>query len=347
MSIVPRLPAFALLAVVYALSLSPAALSAEPLHDGDVGVLTGIYRLPDSTEGAHLVPAGRLAWSMTAIKSSHATIERGPGELLQLDGETTRFEIDVALRASERIEIGLQLPYLRHSSGSLDSLIDSWHSLIGVSGGDRTRQPQDAIGFLYESGDRTLLDVTRASDGIGDLRLYGAWQIQDRPDRRIAIRAGVTLPTGSADQLHGSGGVNWNLGLVADYDLGRIAEGPRLTAFYRAYVNALSEPEFLADIHRDVVGQLSAGFGLELSQRIELRLQAMARSPVYDSAIEILGDPALTLTLGANVTLSPGYVLSLGITEDIKVNSAPDVAFQLGIRYRPSVRNQTVDAGSP
>lgn len=335
MSISRHPPALATPALLCAAlsALSPAA--AEPLFDGDVGVLTGIYRLPDSTEGARLVPAGHLAWSLTSVVSSHATIERGPNELLQLDGETTRFEFDVAFRATERIELGLQVPYVRHSSGNLDSLIDRWHSVIGVSGGDRTRQPEDAIGFLYESDGSPQLDVRRGSDGIGDVRLYGAWQIQDRPDRSLAIRAGVTLPTGKAEELHGSGGVNWNLGLVADYDLGRIAEGPRLSAFYRVHVNGLSEPEFLAEIHRDFVGQISAGFGLELTRRTEIRLQALARSPIYDSSIEILGDPAITLTIGANFRFTPSYVLSLGIAEDIKVNSAPDVAFQLGIRYRP------------
>lgn len=324
----------ALTALFAALPATPPA-AAEPLYDGDVGVLTGIYRLPDSTEGATLVPAGTVAWSLTSVKSSHATIERAPGELLELDGETTRFELDIAFRATGRIELGLQLPYLRHSSGSLDSLIDSWHSVIGVTGGDRTRQPEDAIGFLYETDEATRLDVTRGSDGVGDLRLYGAWQLQDSPTRSVAIRAGVTLPTGKAEELLGSGGVNWSLGLVGDYDLGRIAEGPRLTAFYRIHVNRLGSPEFLADIHRDFVGQLSGGFGLELTRRIEFRLQAMARSPVYDSSIEILGDPALTLTVGANFKLTPRYVLSLGIAEDIKVNSAPDVAFQLGVHYQP------------
>mgnify|MGYP000054793850 CR=1 FL=1 len=45
---------------LFAIALSPT-LRAEALYDHDNGPLTGIFGIPDSTEGAVLAPAGRRA----------------------------------------------------------------------------------------------------------------------------------------------------------------------------------------------------------------------------------------------------------------------------------------------
>ena len=81
---------------------------------------------------------------------------------------------------------------------------------------------------------------------------------------------------------------------------------------------------------------MSTGIGYWLAPAIEARLQAIARSALYDSNIEILGQSSVWIMLGANFRLSDNYELSLGVAEDIKVRSAPDVSFQLGLRYRPT-----------
>jgi hypothetical protein len=42
-----------------------------------------------------------------------------------------------------------------------------------------------------------------------------------------------------------------------------------------------------------------------------------------------------TITFGGNIRLSPQSTLSIGVSEDVKVRSAPDVAFQLALHYQP------------
>ena len=72
-----------------------------------------------------------------------------------------------------------------------------------------------------------------------------------------------------------------------------------------------------------------------MSRRIQLNAQSTLRTAVYDSDIEKLGEMSWTLTFGGNIRLTRQFVLSLGVSEDIKVNSAPDVSFNVGLRYRP------------
>ena len=57
------------------------------------------------------------------------------------------------------------------------------------------------------------------------------------------------------------------------------------------------------------------------------------RSAVYDSAIAAMGEVSATLSVGASFRLSERYQLALAVGEDVKPDSAPDVSFQVGLRY--------------
>jgi hypothetical protein len=285
-----------------------AASAAEPLPDPDNGALSGTFYFPDSTEGASLVPKGRHAFSMYAITSSHSTNEDNGEEMLTLDGETTRVEFRYRYGISERLEIGVRLPYVWHESGSLDSFVESWHQAFGLPSGSRVRREEDQLEFSYLDTTGTQFDFQRNSNGVGDLRFIAGWRLTDGPNHRSALRFGLKLPTGDSDDLHGSGG----------------------------NVNFVGEPDLLPDRYNEIIGQFSTGAGFQLSDSIELRLQAVARSATHDSSIEILGQDSAWLTFGGNIRLSANYELSLAITEDLNVRAAPDFSFLIGLQYNPA-----------
>ena len=81
---------------------------------------------------------------------------------------------------------------------------------------------------------------------------------------------------------------------------------------------------------------MSAGIGFQVSDRIELRLQGASRSALYQSETRNLGGSATTLTFGRNILVFDHYELSLGVSEDVDARTAPDVAFQIALRYRDS-----------
>lgn len=312
---------------------SLAATGAEPLHDPDNGALSGTFHFPDSTEGASLVPRGRHAFSVFTVTSSHSTNDDRGIEMLTLDGETTRLELTYRFGLGDRLEIGLRLPYVWHESGSLDPFVENWHQAFGLPLGSRVRRENDQLEFSYQDASGTQFDYQSNSNGIGDLRLIAGWRLTDGPNHSSALRFGVKLPTGSSDEFHGSGGTDISVGIAGDWK--QLFGLSKLNGFYRAHVNYIGEPDMLPDRYNEFIGQFSTGVGYQLSESFELRLQASARGANYDSGLEMLGQDAAWITFGGNIRLTKNYELSLAVSEDLNVRSAPDISFLIALRYKP------------
>lgn len=305
--------------------------AADVLHDHDNGPLTGIFGLPDSTEGGALTDVGSLAWTALVTTSSHSIEEAAGSEALVFDGETTRMELRLLYGLSSRLELGVELPYMWQQSGSLDSAIDGWHSFFGLPDGARANRPRDVLEYLYLDEAGTQLNIAQNSHGIGDLRLFAGYRVSTESNHRTALRFGVKFPTGSAVDLHGSGGTDVSVGFAGDIE--SLWGSERLSGFYRLHAMYLGEPEWLADRYQEWAGQLSGGLHYRVSQAIALAVQGTVRSALYDVDVDSLGDPAATITFGGSVQMSDRWQLELAVGEDIRVGSGPDVSFQLGLRY--------------
>lgn len=310
-----------------------AAVPANPLHDHDNGPLTGIFGLPDSTEGALLAADGEFAWAALVTTASHSIAETSGGETFVLDGESTRAELRLRYGLGSRLEIGIELPWMWQQSGSLDSAIDSWHQFFGFPDGARDDRPTDVLEFSFVDAAGQQLNVNQNSNGIGDVRLFAGYQLESTGAHRTAIRLGVKIPTGAGEDLHGSGGTDLSLGIAGDWL--SLAGSERFSGFYRLHVAYLGEPEWLADRSEEWAAQVSGGVNFKVTPRISLAVQSTLRSALYDAEVDGLGDPAMTLTFGGKVQMSDRWQLELAVGEDIKVGSGPDVSFQLGLVYNP------------
>jgi hypothetical protein len=317
--------------LIIACSLHTAAATADALPDRDNGPLSGLFGFPQSREGSRLKPAGNDAWEMYVSVSSHSMREMNDGESLLLDGETRRLGLTYRRGISEKLELGLELPWVFHESGSLDSFIDGWHSAFGLPRGIRDERPQDQLLFRYRDADRQF-SLNRNTHGLGDVRLLGGWQLGHTRNSSSALRFGVKFPTGDSKRLLGSGSMDLSLGIAGD---GRHLIGVEsLGGFYRVSVIWLGAPELLAHRDRRVVAQLSAGVGYELNRRTTLALQTLVRSAIYDSAISPLGDVAASLTIGVRLRLPQDYALSLAVGEDVRSGTMPDVTFAISLQKR-------------
>lgn len=312
-------------------SFGAAPAIADVIYDRENGPLTGIFGLPSSTEGSLPAPAGSHVWDLSLMSSSHAIEQQSDDERLVLDGETTRIALVYRYGLGERLQLGFELPLVSHQSGSLDSFIDSWHDLFDLPEGNRPGRPRDLLEFSYANGGGDSIFFNENSTGIGDIRLLAGWQLSQDAKRSSALHLGVKLPTGDSETLRGSGAVDISIGIAGDYD--GLWGSERLNGFYNASAVFIGEPDLFADRYNDVVGQLWAGLGYRLTPGVELRVQTGLRSALYDSDLENLGEASATITFGGNFRLSDRVRLSFAIGEDIKVSSAPDVTFLLGLQY--------------
>lgn len=318
-----------LVAPVLLLFASQALAEVLPHHDS--GPLTGIFGFPESTEGGKVVERGQYRWNASIVVASHNIDETRASEVFRLDGESTRLAFTYQRGLWNRLDIGIEVPYVWHQSGSLDSIIESWHDFFSFPDGPRSIREQDQLEFFYADSQQNLIDISNNAHGIGDVRVVAGWQLSTSENRSTALRLGIKLPTGSGDELLGSGGTDLSLALASDYD--NLWGNPKTSGFYRASLTILGRPDLLANRYKNVVGQLSIGLGYRAHRNVDLRLQSRIRSAVYDSKIENLGETSMALVFGTDLRLSDRYRLTLSVSEDVKVDSAPDVSFQIALVY--------------
>ena len=315
------------------LLLAAGVTKADTLPEDDNAPLTGGFGLPGIEEGGTLLAPGKFRFGASFITASHAIVEQRGDETLILDGESARFSVDMRVGLTDEIEVGVEIPWVGHTSGNLDSLIDTWHDIFQLPEGSRDNRPQDVLEFTYVDDSGQVIDFTNSANGLGDIRIYAGFDIDSTDTHNRAFRVSAKLPTGDAGRFLGSGGFDLAIGIGGDIE--RVGNREGFDAFYRASVAYVSQPDFLANRYNDYIGQVSGGISIDLNQRYQLNAQSTLRTAVYDSDIEKLGEMSWTLTFGGNIRLNRWAVLSLGVTEDIKVNSAPDVSFNIGLRYRP------------
>jgi len=195
--------------------------AAQALPDHDNGLLTGIFGFPESTEGSQNIGRGQHGWDTSLIIASHNVDETRDGEDFRLDGETTRLAFAYRYGLSDKLDISIEVPYLRHEPGNLDSFIDDWHDILRFAGGGaRATREQDQLEFFYADSQATLVDVTNHASGISDIRLLAGWQLSKSEGHNTALRLSIKFPTGDSNELLGSGGTDVSLGLAGDVETG-------------------------------------------------------------------------------------------------------------------------------
>lgn len=300
----------------------------EPLALANRHPLVQVYGLPEARGGAVLA-AGQSRWRAGYDVASHFVVEDRGAEALILDGETQRLELGAQFGLGRRWEAGFSLPLLRHGGGNLDSFIEGWHNVWGLPDGDRPDYPRNRIAYRYSRNGVELLDFQRARGGVGDLRLNAAYSLFEGADSALALVGNLKLPTGDAGRLTGSEGTDFSLALAATRE--RLWD----TALsVNASIGALrlGRGDVLEMRQKDAVAFGSAGLSWAGGQNWRLKAQVDAHTAFYRSDLRALGGDSVQLLLGGSVQVTPRWVLDLALSEDIAVDTAPDVVFQLALR---------------
>ncbi len=313
-----------------ALPFCPAAALAfepEPFATRNLNPLVQIHGLP-SAKGGRIAAPGETLVLLNGNLASHFANRREGDEAILLDGETHRLDLHLRRGFRSGLEVGVEIPYMRHSGGFLDNFIDGWHDATGLPGGGRGRVPRNQINFAYRHQDEVQRLLDRSAAGLGDIRLTAGLRLFEREESDfVALRAGLKLPTGDSDRLTGSGAPAFSLAL----------DGTRLgdpwSLFASGGVLLSAKGDILAERRRTVVGFGSVGAAWRPWQRLALKAQLDGHTPFYRSDLVPLG-ASVQIVLGGTVALSERTTLDLALVEDLIVYSAPDVVFHLALRTR-------------
>jgi hypothetical protein len=310
------------------------AASPEPFRTQNQSPLIQIYGLPFIGPAA-LLPAKTLDAALVMDLANNYVQDSNPRENILLDGESTRITLQLRYGIARGWECTANIPYVFLSGGFLDGFIEGYHNLFGFPQGGRDQAPKNRLLYQYEKDGRERLQVEGSSSGLGDIRLGAGWQVfgEEGKSSALALRASLKLPTGDPGDLHGSG--SWDLAVwtVASQDW-KIKHG-RLNLFEAAGAMGMTDGDVLEDQLRNLVGFGSLGIGWSPWRRITLKIQANGHTPFYkDSDLRELSASSVQLIMGGTLAFSDRTTLDLAVTEDIIVNTSPDVVFHLALQRR-------------
>jgi len=283
-------------------------------------------------EPARLLPTGRLSSRLGVDIASNATLSDSANESILFDGESYVTTFGLRYGIAERLQIGIDLPWVAHSQGSFDNFVQDWHKFFGLPNGDRSRLPDDELTYAYANagGDQLLLDDE--TSGVGDVRLLIAWQLLANQQSAASLFTSIKAPTGDADDLAGSDGWDISIGLSGQRDFNLAHGNASIWAGFGG--SWLGDGEVLENQAEDWAANAWLGAGWSPLDWLGLKLQLDSHSALYDSALDELGNPPLILTLGGTLGFSDKTSLDISVGEDLAVNASPDVTFHLNLSHK-------------
>lgn len=307
----------------------PATTFADPLPVRDQNPLLAGFALPTAHSpnvGENVTPDSPWTLDTTLYWGSSAIVQRVGDESLTVDAETREVRIGVTRSLPHSFALRVELPWRETTGGSLDGFIDDWHDTFGLPDGARSSLPRDRLHMFYRRRGVTQLDTARSSQGIGDMQIEIGKQLVSTNASHVAGWFGIKLPTGDGADFTGSGSVDVSGSVAGEHRF-----GSRYALFGQVGAAWLGEGERFEGLQRDLVWSAIAGVSARLWQPLTLIAQFDAHSAVYeDTSVDFLDDAGI-LTVGGTICFSESFLISLSVSEDIVVESSPDVVFNVGL----------------
>lgn len=324
-----------LLALLF-LPLRAYSAPITPFHTQNQSPVALIFGLPAAGDAA-ILPKGEFGAILAVDIANNFASDATNGELILLDGENYRINLALRYGIAARVEGGIDIPYVGIGGGIFDRFIEGWHDFFGLPQEGRPQAPRNRLLYSYVKDGRTRLLLDDSGSGLGDIRLSGGIQLYDdgRPNpRQVALRASLKLPTGESSGLRGSGSTDFALWLTAADDCGLPALG-HLTLFGAAGGMAMTDGDVMRDQQRHLAGFGTLGLGWGPAEWIDFKAQLSGHTPFFrKSGLRELNEPALQLLVGGTLRFSDKTSLDIGVSEDVAINTSPDVALHLALRRR-------------
>jgi len=249
---------------------------------------------------------------------------------IYLDGETQLVLMNFRYGLSRNFEIGTQISYVHHGKGVTDQFIYDFHQTFHLPQGRRGSSALNEFRYVYmqDSVHKTILD--KAVGGMGDVQLFAGKQIvtaENIPGLSVSIRGGVKLPTGNPVRFTGSGSADIWGQVLGQYQLNVFG----LPFFLSSSGGGLLLGDYsqLSDIQKHVVAFGSAGAAIQPWDWLSLQSQIDWHSPFYRSGFDQLGLFSAQIIFGGSIHLKRRVTITAGVSEDLAISTATDVAFYL------------------
>lgn len=271
-------------------------------------------------------------FGLTLDIANHADAGTSAQEAFAIDGETYFVTLSWRHRVLNRLELGVDLPFVAHADGFLDNAISSWHDAFGMSNSKR-EGPSNQLGFRYARDGIEQHELNSPSSGIGDIQLSAALSVKEASHAggtSVSLRSSIKLPTGDAENLHGSGAADFSLGVYASDTCTLFGHSLDLSGFFGGLF--LGNGKVLTDIQRSAVPFAGVAASWRATERLGLVLQLYAQGAYFDSGLEELGGESIQLAVGLNYQpMRRAVSLKFAVVEDVAANATTDFGLHFAI----------------
>jgi len=253
---------------------------------------------------------------------------------INIDAEVSRLTIDLRYGFFEKLEAGLEIPYISLSRGYLDNLVEDFEDGIGART-PRSRERQGSYNYNYSFiyNNQDLINKKRASEGLGDIVLKAKYLLAQADEYslmpNVSLRSAFKFPTGSKKDLIGSGEYDFGLGVIADKSFFK-----RICFYSGASVVFIKKPSFFSvlGMKKEIYsGMIGAEYFF--TNRFSMIAQITGNSTPYPSSeTNALDNDALDFGLGVNYRFKEkeNVTWHFAFTENIKAASSADISFDTG-----------------
>jgi len=303
--------------------------NATPFSIKNLNPFILVYGLP-LTEPAELKTQGNHASAISLDIVNNSILTSRDNESISLDGETYRLAYIYRHSLNHNTEIGVEVPWLAHNRGFMDNFIEGWHDTFGLTNSERNKTPSNNLNYQYSLNNSPVTTINSATQGIGDIRLFAARQLQKTADSALSLHLSLKLPSGDTEQLHGSGATDVSASVA---HIKRNWFSPlQLTSFTNAGLLFLGKGDVLTNMQNRLVGFGSTGLIWDNHHLIDLKAQLDFHSSIYDSGLDQLGSNTIQLTVGGSIHFNPTNRLDIGVGENLFTDTTPDFIINLVLK---------------
>ncbi|MDM8160363.1 DUF3187 family protein [Labilibaculum sp. K2S] len=265
--------------------------------------------------------------------ANNATSAQINEEAIYLDGEMYRNELFLSYGLLSKLDVGVVIPIVKHSSGVMDSFISDWHDAFNLPGKSRKVMPAYSLNYFFMEEEEIVFEMNESKLSFGDISVSLGTPIIQNPNHDLSFRTFVKLPIGNKTNLVGSG--TSDLGFQITGMLNSTPERKEFSFYYSGGYVRIGKGALLENKVTSNVGFGSFGLAFNANDNWYLKSQLDFHTSLYEkSYTKQLGKASAQLVLGLDYFVANDLAVSIAFVEDIIVNTAPDFVLQVGISYQ-------------
>jgi hypothetical protein len=209
-----------LAALLVSLSIQPALVRAEGFGPFPVRSFQVFQQLVLSLPGdrATVVKPGTLDMRLELAETASIYNETSPQSTVLVKFETLRSGFFLRYGATDRLELGLEVPVLYRYQGFMNGAITATERATTGLAPARAALRNTNFVFNVTRNGQTIMSGGPGAMGLGDTTLMSKYQLltEGAATPAVSLRGAVKLPTGDQAAFFGSGSPDFGLGLAVE-----------------------------------------------------------------------------------------------------------------------------------